>query len=500
MSPDDVWKEFAREVGGTFTEFTFKAKRRVHFSSDEWILLLEMEREHTAFTPPCIHAQFLNLEGVEFTIRPATLLTRIGRTLWFGHQVTGDADFDHRFSVEGHPPDRLAALLRDSDLRERLMREGGSLRTLPRREGSRQHPHLDDLEFRFAKPAAELETLRGARDTLLAALRGLRDSVAEPVAAAAATLLEGEKPRRAADDLMVWDPQPGRLRAAEQLGGCRDGLALRTLVGSVRKQEILAPAARALGAIGDKRYVPTLLTLLGEGGDAEAEAESSLHTLGEGAAADQFHQALLTGETDCRDMSEEYREGFIKGLTRALTRDSLVRAMHAAQVLGQLHALRAIPELERLRQSLRRWPAVSLGAGPGAPPSPSAVLRAVEDALAELQTTEDLPRAAAAPRPKLEALPIAALDGDPTCRALPIAADEEGTSAPELAAQSLPDLAHAPPAPRRSASNEVLIDIPRRDLKPLVAARMLAGVVYMGMASCPLWPCCCNCPSDGSVE
>jgi hypothetical protein len=75
MSADEVWKEFAREVGGTYTDFTQKAKRRIHFTLDEWIVVLEQDR--AGFVPTRLRARFLNLEGLDFSIRPAALLTRI---------------------------------------------------------------------------------------------------------------------------------------------------------------------------------------------------------------------------------------------------------------------------------------------------------------------------------------------------------------------------------------------------------------------------------------
>jgi len=196
---------------------------------------------------------------------------------------------------------------------------------------------------------------------------------------------------------VLWEGDPPRRRAAETLSNTKDPEAVEALVSILDdKDPVLAlKAVSALGKIGNTKAVPALIPLLGErdpvGQASLAEgARDALVDLGAEDLVRAFERALKGNADPLKERMGKHRPAFVDALIGALYSPELTEFVHAAEALGVIGAVEALPNLREKRLDRDGW---ELGR------------EACRNVIAELESRASLPRPAGAVRQGVDTLP-----------------------------------------------------------------------------------------------
>ena len=116
-SCEEVWQEFASEIGGEFADGEGRLSPSVRFDIDGWPATLSWRGRGETGTITYVVAAFKPENMFEFHITPAGLI-ELGRDV-----SVGDEGFDSAFVVESDNEEQVRALLDDDELRGRLLAE-----------------------------------------------------------------------------------------------------------------------------------------------------------------------------------------------------------------------------------------------------------------------------------------------------------------------------------------------------------------------------------------
>jgi len=405
----DAWEQIAREVGGRFLPGGFLSDPRVQAVAGDWILTLDSTTiGKVAYTR--LRAPFVNRDGLQFTIYHADFFTEIGKMFGMQDIEVLHPFFDRRFVVQGNNPHKIRALLQNHRIRAALQAQQTVLFTIRPDEGGFLAPHypdgVDQLLFLHQGAVTDLLALRALFDLFAETLHTLchLDSAYKDDWALHVETLNGPGGVIRSGDLVIWDGDVARQRAAQALGPLGEPRAVGPLLTALRdaNPNVAASAAWALSALGDPSAAPALIPLLGDlrmAGDqtVAAVAATALRHLGYPEAARRFSLALEGDPQALVEVNTADRPWYIAGLRQALDAEHPPVVRHAAGALARLGAVETLPAL---RKAARR-------------PANSALAADLDAAIQALQERTRLPRPAAAPAPTAADLPRPA-DAAPT--------------------------------------------------------------------------------------
>lgn len=116
---NQVWEQFAQEIGGDFIK-SFWGRDKVVARMKEGTLTLDsywVGSEHGGRTYTRMTASYGNPEGFGFTLYRRGLLSGLGKLLGMQDIEIGDPEFDRDFIIKGDDATKIRALLAHSRIR-----------------------------------------------------------------------------------------------------------------------------------------------------------------------------------------------------------------------------------------------------------------------------------------------------------------------------------------------------------------------------------------------
>jgi HEAT repeat protein len=424
----EIWSQLAAQVGGRFNAGGFLwGTDNVQAQSGDWIVTLDtytVSTGKTSTTYTRMRAPFVNRDGFRFTISRSGLFTDLFK--FFGMQdiEVGQPLADAGLVIQGNDEAKVRALFANPRIPPLLLAEPALRLTVLDDEGwfAAHFPEgVDELRFDVMGVITDLDRLKRLFDLyaeVLNQLAHMDSAYKEDLALHVETLL-GPGGQIRSGDMILWDGNVARGRAAEALGRLRAAAGVQPLLQVLPDPDpfLRATAVWSLGEIGDRRAVRALFPLLGdaewaaEGKAVDHYAAEALRKLGEGARVEAFARTLEGNEAALALLKEQDPDALVRALFRALKHPEPVTASYAAWALAQLSAVEALPQIRALARVHASAPSVK---------------SRLDAAVAELERRRDLPRPAGAPAPDLASLPLTAAQPTPDPNALPIPSGEEG--------------------------------------------------------------------------
>lgn len=168
-SRDEIWRQFAGEVGANFTQGSFwKGSSKVEASHGQWTVTLDTYtvstgKSSTTFTR--MRAPYVNPDGFRFNIYRKTIFSNIGK--WMGMQdvAVGYQPFDEDFIIKGNDEWKLRRLFASEKIRELICAQPDihfSVRDVQHNfwAGRNLPPGVDELYFQVVGVIKDVGRLR----------------------------------------------------------------------------------------------------------------------------------------------------------------------------------------------------------------------------------------------------------------------------------------------------------------------------------------------------
>jgi hypothetical protein len=120
-SKDDVWRQLADRIGGTFKDRDFWNGSAVEAMHGEWMLRLDtftVSSGNSSQTYTRMRTPFFNPDGFRFQIKRAHFLTGLFKTFGMEDIEIGVDHFDRNFVISSNNPDRIRGLFSNKDFRD----------------------------------------------------------------------------------------------------------------------------------------------------------------------------------------------------------------------------------------------------------------------------------------------------------------------------------------------------------------------------------------------
>lgn len=122
-SRDEIWQQFAAEVGGNFTEGGFWKGSRVDAAHGQWTVTLDTYTVSTgksAATFTRMRAPYVNQDNFHFNIYRKGIFSDLGKMLGMQDVNVGYPQFDDDFIIKGNDESKLRRLFSNAKIRELL--------------------------------------------------------------------------------------------------------------------------------------------------------------------------------------------------------------------------------------------------------------------------------------------------------------------------------------------------------------------------------------------
>jgi hypothetical protein len=120
-SRDEIWQQFATNLGGNFTKGGFWNGSKVEAAHGQWIVTLDTYTVSTgksSITYTRMRAPYVNPDGFHFTIYRRGIFSNLGKRLGMQDVNVGFPKFDDDFVIQGHDEAKLCRLFADARLRD----------------------------------------------------------------------------------------------------------------------------------------------------------------------------------------------------------------------------------------------------------------------------------------------------------------------------------------------------------------------------------------------
>jgi hypothetical protein len=420
-SKEEVWQQLSRDIGAQFVDGGWWRQSKVQAHVKDWIVTLDTYTVSTgksSTTYTRMRAPYVNREGLRFAVYRRGFFTDIGKWLGMVQDIeVGHPAFDRDFVIQGNDPVKMRALFANDRIRELIQTQPSLYFHVTDDEGwfGAKFPQgVDELRFQVVGVIKDLQRLRNLFDLFTETLNQLyqmQSAGKEDVLLLMEALLSPGG--QIESEVVLWDGNPPRHRAAEELGRLKDAQAVAPLLNVLTDPDnvLRAKAIWALGEIGDTHAVPFLIPLLGDVSEHSA-AGAALRKLSEGELVEAFSQTLLGNKSKLTTLKGQFRDKVIQGLIKSLDGSDPFTIAHAAWALGELGAMEALPHLKSKG---------GLFSG-----SSEGVKEACARAIAKLETLAALPRPAEAASPDTTTLPRPSTQPMTGTETLPHPADDGG--------------------------------------------------------------------------
>jgi hypothetical protein len=178
-SRKEVWKQFAEQIGGSFTDTGIFGRSEIVAATGPWTITLDTFRsdgEDALYTR--LRAPYVSKDGFRLSMYRAGFLTALLELLGRRDIRIGDAAFDQAFVIKSNMEEKVRLLLSSPDIRRQILSlpdiwievkddDGWCGRHLPR--------DVDELYFAVAHASKNLDRLRGLFEVFSAVLHQLRE-------------------------------------------------------------------------------------------------------------------------------------------------------------------------------------------------------------------------------------------------------------------------------------------------------------------------------------
>jgi hypothetical protein len=166
-SRNEVWEQFAREIGATFDPGSTFRPSVVRAQTREWIVTLDTYtvstgKSSTVYTR--MRAPYVNRDGFRFDVSRKHLFTGIAKFFGMQDVEIGDPWFDEQFVVKGTDVGRLQRLFGNARIRELLQAQPDVRLSVKDDEGwfGTKFPEgVDELHFLALGVIKDVERLHG---------------------------------------------------------------------------------------------------------------------------------------------------------------------------------------------------------------------------------------------------------------------------------------------------------------------------------------------------
>jgi hypothetical protein len=120
-SRDEIWQQFAAEVGGNFAEGGFWKGSRVDAAHGQWSVTLDTYTVSTgksSITYTRIRAPYINPDNFHFNIYRKGIFSDLGKWLGMQDVSVGYPQFDEDFIIKGTDESKLRRLFSNAKIRE----------------------------------------------------------------------------------------------------------------------------------------------------------------------------------------------------------------------------------------------------------------------------------------------------------------------------------------------------------------------------------------------
>lgn len=115
-SREEIWRQLAGEISGTYVAGDFWWKRdKVQASHVGWLITLDEQGKHHHTR---LRAPFLNPGGFRFTVYRKGVFTELGKYLGMQDVEVGHPDFDRDFVIKGTDETKLRQIFGNARIRE----------------------------------------------------------------------------------------------------------------------------------------------------------------------------------------------------------------------------------------------------------------------------------------------------------------------------------------------------------------------------------------------
>ena len=423
-----AWRTLADQIGGEYAGRRHQRPDTVQLRHGDCIITLDAMDGSRGTR---MRAPFVNPSDFKFMIYDEGLLGLLGKKLVLLQDLeVGHPEIDRRFMVQSARPEAVRDLFRNERVRDRVWRyvtDGSSF--VPGLTwkvrfgisdddgllGGAYAPEVDVLQFETVSKITDVERLVG----LFELFKVILDQVTLPEGGEDEVEREIRRLRGPGGIITgrvtLWEGDPPRHDAADELGRLGDARAVDVLLGTLHESDpiLQAKAARALGEIGDERAIPALIRLLGmRQGQLKRklsdDAADALIAMGEKDTVLAFTDALDGRPDGLSAVAKTHRSDVIEGLITALEGPGRLVVANTVAALERISAIEALPELRRRMNNFML----------------ASVRDSYRQAIDALESRTSLPRPAGAVEAQADTLPRPA-DGEtpPRTDTLPKATD-----------------------------------------------------------------------------
>ena len=166
-SQEEVWRQLAERVGGSFSGEGFFETKAVTVEVNEWTVILDtftVSTGKSSATYTRMRAPYVNADHFRFKVSREGLFSGIGRALGFQDVEIGDPFFDEAFVIKGNDEEKLCQLFADPQVRSNLHKVSSVSFEIRDTDGffSLEDSGVDELYFLCSgvlKDIGELEAL-----------------------------------------------------------------------------------------------------------------------------------------------------------------------------------------------------------------------------------------------------------------------------------------------------------------------------------------------------
>ena len=174
---EEIWRQFAEQVGGRFTDGGWFGQDRVDAQWQQWTLTLDYYVAHhgkssTKYTR--MRAPYVSRDGFRFKVYRASVFTPMGKALGMvqDHEI-GHERFDENFVVQGPDEARVRRMLRNEKIRALIEEQPDISFEVKDDEGyfGKTFPGgVDELYFQAHGEIRDLDQLRRLYDLFIEVL------------------------------------------------------------------------------------------------------------------------------------------------------------------------------------------------------------------------------------------------------------------------------------------------------------------------------------------
>ncbi|HLX96110.1 MAG TPA: DUF3137 domain-containing protein [Verrucomicrobiae bacterium] len=120
-SRDEIWKQFAAAVGGSFNEGGFWNGSKVEATHDQWVVTLDtytVSTGKTSVTYTRMRAPYVNPDGFHFNVYRQGFFSNLGKKLGMQDVTVGYPQFDDDFIIKGNDEWKLRRLFANEKIRD----------------------------------------------------------------------------------------------------------------------------------------------------------------------------------------------------------------------------------------------------------------------------------------------------------------------------------------------------------------------------------------------